>query len=324
MARICSKCTTKIDVEEYAKCGECSKYYHFDCSITENSYNKITRSKKIWKCIICSGGAETRFRTGSSSTTATNKDIIPQPELVDIKKMLEIINFKINGLELIKSEIQELNKTVTFLSHQYDAVLLKLDENNKVVKEHTNIIKELQEKNQDKDIIIFNLREKLENIEQYSRNKNIEINGVKELPHEDCKEIVVNIAKELDLNISKNDIDIAHRLHTSKVNISRSIVVQFKTRTIREQIAHKRFMVVSNKDINGTPIGSKIYINEHLTTYYKNLIRQAKIKQRETGFKFVWFRNNKLLARRTEDSPVIWIQNEEDIKTKMIVLSRVS
>lgn len=48
-------------------------------------------------------------------------------------------------------------------------------------------------------------------------------------------------------------------------------------------------------------------MNEHLTQYYRNLMWQLKNKKDENRlktYKFVWFRNNKLLAKQTDASNV--------------------
>lgn len=316
MAKICPKCKLPIETHEYAKCGECGNGFHFDCSVTENSYIKITKSKK-WKCINCSArGPETRLRSAHTSTSIENEN---QNDPSEIKKILETINLKVNELDSIKSELQNLTKSVVFHAEQYDVLLEKVNEINGTLKNQNKIINKLQEENKEKDIVIYNLIDKIEHLEQYSRNKNIEIVGIPEKKGEDCKDIVIDMARELQMDIKKSDIDVAHRIHSAKPNVPRNIVAQFTNRTVRDQIINKKQLTITNNSINGSSIGTKIYINEHLTPYFKNLLRLAKIKKREADFKFVWFRNNKLLARKTENSPVIRLFNEKDINNKMII-----
>lgn len=312
----CMRCNSVIKSEECAKCILCNNSYHFECSISETSYNKINKNKKTWKCLICTGGVETRQRA-SSSTNATNNNITNN-EIIDMKMMLHSINNKMTDLDSIKSNIEELIKNFSFLSEKYDVLLTKIDNNNEIIKDQCKTINEIKKSNIVKDQVIKNLSEKVDNLEQYTRNKNIEIVGLNEIPGENCKQLVVDIAKKLNLNINIDEVDVAHRVKSLKNNKSKNIIAQFKSRTIRDMLVQKRNLIITETNLNGTPIGTKLYINEHLTNFYKNLLRLAKLRQRETDFKFVWFKNSKIFARRTETSPIINIQSEEDVVKKMV------
>ena len=65
-----------------------------------------------------------------------------------------------------------------------------------------------------------------DNLEQYSRKFNLEIYGIPEQGREDTEEIVLNLAKRLNVNLEPEDIDIAHRMKKGNTR-PRPIIVRF-------------------------------------------------------------------------------------------------
>ena len=63
---------------------------------------------------------------------------------------------------------------------------------------------------------------------QYRQNDKLEISGIPIKKVEGYKKIVLEITKLMNLNISLNDIDIAHRLRRS------NIIIVFTSRKARE------------------------------------------------------------------------------------------
>lgn len=58
----------------------------------------------------------------------------------------------------------------------------------------------------------------------------------------------------------------------------------------------------------------RIYLNENMTAYYKNLFWKVKTFARERNFKYVWYRNGKIMMRKDNDTAeVIHINGEEDL-----------
>lgn len=301
----CNKCFENMNCEG-ALCSECNNHFHFDCSIAESGYRRM---KSVWKCPGC---VATKTRSTSTSSASGLADV--RKDLQDIKDVLKGINANITRMD---ARLNELERSVQHFSDEYDKVLGDLNKcksdvvtlNKTVVVLHSDVAR--------KDAEIQVLRETVQALDQYSRVRNLEIHGVREVVNEDCRDVIINIARELQVEIEAKEIDIAHRVQSANKNVPRPIVAQFLTRTKREELLSKRLLVVTNNNIPTLKIGSKVFINEHLSPYNKNLLRLAKIKAREVGFRYVWFRSGKLLAREDDGKPVVRISNEREISDKI-------
>lgn len=151
-------------------------------------------------------------------------------------------------------------------------------------------------------------------IEQYSRNKNVEIKGVEEVGKENLKEIVVSIADKLGVNMSVEEIDVIHRVNNRNNREPRDIIVQFKRREIRDSLLQVKKVKINNIDITKGKLDKLVYINEHLTPYNKMLFWEARKKSNDKGFRFVWIKNGKIFVRKHETEKAHRIQNEDDLK----------
>ncbi|RZF37580.1 hypothetical protein LSTR_LSTR016142, partial [Laodelphax striatellus] len=60
-----------------------------------------------------------------------------------------------------------------------------------------------------------------------------------------------------------------------------------------------------NKNLPDAPV----YINENLSPYYRNLLKETKSFAKENNFMFTWVRNGKIYVRKNENSRAIRIMN---------------
>ena len=128
------------------------------------------------------------------------------------------------------------------------------------------------------------LKMKIYEMEQYSRNANIEIIWVPETPGEVGETIVTTIARKLDVQVQKVDIEVVHRvpsLHHPKPQI-----VRFKERSVRDVVYDKaRKQRLKANDLRSSFAETPIFVNEHLTVERKRLIAEAKVKKADKGYK---------------------------------------
>lgn len=159
------------------------------------------------------------------------------------------------------------------------------------------------------------LAAKINDLEQYSKNFNLEIQGVPETSGENVYQIVTKIANFLGADINTDEIERCHRLGKSKIpNKHSGIIAKFYSRNVKEVILKGK---KGKGDIQAEEIGfigatSKIYVNEHLTKTNKHLFWLARAAK-QIGYKFVWTRRGKIFIRKDEHSPVIHIAKPADI-----------
>jgi len=169
-----------------------------------------------------------------------------------------------NTLSMIMNEIQEVRRSQEFLNSAYEelknelqtvkSVNRDLQYQNTTLKE---IVSTLKKQNEETDV-------KLNNLEQYSRRRCLEFQGITHQPSECTDVIVVNLVKKLGVNITSGDISISHRLvPPTKKYPNPIIIAKFNSQKLRDSIYSKRMKL---KNVDRTMSGgSKLYIKESLT-----------------------------------------------------------
>lgn len=59
----------------------------------------------------------------------------------------------------------------------------------------------MQHQSNNKDCEIHKLKDTVNNLEQYTRTKTLEVNDIMEMQGENCREIIVKITQELNVDI---------------------------------------------------------------------------------------------------------------------------
>lgn len=151
--------------------------------------------------------------------------------------------------------------------------------------------------------------------EQYSRNCNVEIKGVKENEDEDLVQTVCQLGTSLEQNVKPDDIEIVHRVKTRDDQAPANIVVRFKSRSKRDALLEKAKKTRLTMTDLGHSSNTPIYVNEHLCPTLKRLLGMAIEKKRASNWKFVWVKHGHILARKDEhkDSRVIRVKCARDI-----------
>ncbi|XP_024880971.1 uncharacterized protein LOC112460499 [Temnothorax curvispinosus] len=95
----------------------------------------------------------------------------------------------------------------------------------------------------------------------------------------------------------------------------RLVIVALKSREICDHIIKimrgRRRLLVS--DIFSVNVSGNIYVNELLPTHAYNLLRQTRIKARQTSFKHVWSKDGCIFVRKDHSQPPILISSETDL-----------
>lgn len=239
--------------------------------------------------------------------------------------------------DFIKNEFQAVKNDLHNFQAKQDALLKKIDELTSVIELKEKRIKDAEARIQDlsesvhcSEDLINDLSVRLAQSEQYLRKNCIEINNV--VQSDECSDmtVVMKLSAKLNLELIESDVEVVHRVPPrNKENIP-AIIVKFFDRKKRDKflLAKKSVKTLKNKDIN--PASSdpekKVFINESMSTYYKQLMWKAKQRAKEKSFEYVWFTGGKLLARKTGERdergvpkfPAIRIVTEFDLLNKLV------
>ena len=102
----------------------------------------------------------------------------------------------------------------------------------------------LKEKMVERDSVIDDLIDRVDRGEQHSRMNNLRIMGIQENKGEHTDQLVINLAKSLDVNISIEDIDISHRVPRyppEPQGTARPVIVRFVNNAPHRQMIANRF-----------------------------------------------------------------------------------
>jgi hypothetical protein len=221
-----------------------------------------------------------------------------------------IKDLKLELLDNFKSVSDTLSSFKAEVVKEFSAVNGKIDSLTKDSKKKEKEIEELNNQ-------LANINYQVNAQDQYSRNKNIELDNVHEVKGEDIENILFAIAKKLSIDLSSADIEAAHRLRSNNKDRPPRIIVQFASRKKRNEFIESRRKPITNYDITGRRSDGqdRVFINENLTSFNRELLWRAKVRQKEVGFKYVWWsRAGRVLAKRDDNcKEVISIVSFEDL-----------
>lgn len=324
----CAKCEEDLPSDgDFVTCiAGCKGGYHFTCSrLKKTTYKAMAQTqRKDWKCESCRPGKQkkdesvirsssepaasqdgttdqSKCRRGSRAEENVNQEVsVNQNVLLDMNNKLTKMSAEMAGMRV---EMVDIKRSLDSMSDSYDDILKEVKELREFKERHINIGTQMKM-----------LENKVHEIEQYGRNRNVEIKGVEELGNEKLDEIVVSIANKCGVTIDKVDIDVVHRISNRNGKEPRDIIAQFKNRDVRDAIMKAKKIKINNKDVTTGKLDKAIYVNEHLSAHYKMLFWETKIKCTEKGYRYVWVKNGKILVRKSDNEQVLRVQNVEDLK----------
>ncbi|CAK1551076.1 unnamed protein product [Leptosia nina] len=331
----CKKVTTNA---ENLKCGVCFQVYHHTCTaLTTTNFKKMSRdAKALWKCSACKkiapkrsggksdspcqdsqGGASSAEDSSALSTTPTTS---PAGNSRDdfraaLREELPSILREIIAAEMapLRDEISALKISVQFANTKYDEMKLLLDKRDSEVKELLTATSSLEKQLHDMTIRMVNL-------EQYSRESNIEIHGLPEFKNEDLPRTILKISEVVSANIE--DCDILSCFRVAKLNRAtnkpRSVIVKLRSTRCRDVILtaitkYNKGNPKEKLDSHAIGIGgesARVYVSEHLSPEKKSLHAATRIKCKEVGYKYVWIRNGQILIRKSDQEKAIRISSQ--------------
>ena len=216
-------------------------------------------------------------------------------------------------------KVDEAMKSISFISSQYDEILLKLkkiqEEKEEINAENKRLKTELLNATNELNVH----KEVLNNVEQYSRRDCLEIRGIpiEDRQHsENTNEITVKVGNALGVEMDMQDISTSHRLPAYSDKYPPAIIVKFVRRDLRDQFYRAR-KELRGKNANdmGFHSDNRVYIVESLTPKNKDLFKKCLEAKREMGFKFIWTNSGKILLRKDDRSRCIHIPSIKELNT---------
>ena len=135
---------------------------------------------------------------------------------------------------------------------------------------------------------IDKLEDKVDDLEQLSRQNSVRINGIPESEREDTDQIIIKLAKEkLGRDLQTTDIVTSHRLGKPRPDKPRVIIARFVTHST------KTSLIKNGKRLKNTNIS----VNEDLTQIRSKLAYEARTLQRAEKIQQTWTRDGTIYVK---------------------------
>ena len=174
-------------------------------------------------------------------TTITSEELI---QILD-SKLQEKFELNLSPLNdtiiELKTKVDEAMEHVIFVNAKYDELLdrvERLEEEKELLQDENKVLKSSV---QQLDQSMALLRQNFNDLEQYSRRECVEISGIPPSAwgEENVNNVVVKIAKLMDVEMGEEDISVCHRLPMSRRHDGRpnqqKIIAKFVRREIKEK-----------------------------------------------------------------------------------------
>lgn len=332
-ASSCVVCSSALPKDgRFMRCGECGNGYHLaGCSgIADRTFTTMGSIKREkWKCRACRSLVSCASPgTVTEASQEVQHELISQLEgighkldvLFSLKASVEQLSQlpgKVDALlslrptvESMKETINSVQESVQFFSDKYDSLLALVTSHEKEVKALKAEVGRLQTTVSDQATSLEQLKVNLNDLEQYGRRQNMEIHGLPYSSTENLGDSLRDLAGRLDIaGFQSSDILAIHRLPARRDTVP-AVIVRFVSVRAKEPWMASRGKLRSLPELGSS---SKLYFNDNLTRANKELFWQARSRGRDNGFKFVWVKNGKIMAKKNEGSPVLRINSVHDL-----------
>ena len=151
----------------------------------------------------------------------------------------------------------------------------------------------------------------LDRIDQKQRETRLRIAGVPEEDGEEVLEKITQIAKKkLGIKAFKeDDVELTHRSGKKKQRKTRDIIVQFKSKAIKDQFQEQR-----KKLYDATNTGDRVYLNDDLTEFRQKLLFDARQLAKRERIKAVWSQHGSIMILKDAQERPIAISTYDDLR----------
>lgn len=326
MAKVCNKCQDALASDDLLMCFVCKKNYHYLClGLNYNSFKKMRKdAKQLYKCPECKfqieEGNENIKKKDNEPKEDETKDILQQDFYnklnLDLKKWKEEIQQNLGDLiresqEMFRKEIKSIREDIIENQRQIQANASRIQDNTEQVSCLHQEISSLTTQRGLLDKDLKSLKCELNQLQQHTRKCNIEVNGLQELPNENPEKIAKSLAKLLNQNC--DEIVELHRVPT-RTKLVRPIIIKLANSFSKANwVTQAKKLNISNHQVLGNNSDAKVYVNEHLSHYNKQLLFQAKKLKENQGYSFVWVKNGSIFVRKDATANAIKIISHDDL-----------
>lgn len=300
-------------------CDSCDKNYHSKCvKLTKEKYAEIIDKELEWKCVDCRT-AKTANKKRQSVLSSFNEQGQSSSSDSEGENVVDNINA---SYAAVVGELKNISKTQKTFEKSLITFSSLIDDFNKKVKYFESKMKQVDriaEENVELKRNVITLSNRLNEFEQGARMNDVEIAGIPEKNGENLLVIVQSIGVAVKCPFNEKDVDVVHRVQCFDKSKTKNIIVRFQSRQLKNKlVASSRIYVRENGVLKLNNINydsnSLFYVNEHLMPERKLLFLKAKKFCSENNIKYIWVKDCKILARKTEHTRIKLINSFNDLQ----------
>ncbi|CAH3134571.1 unnamed protein product, partial [Porites lobata] len=218
-----------------------------------------------------------------------------EPSLLEIKNILIDIQIQLStilkeNIEL-RNEFEELKCSATDANKELKNTISSM--NNRLKTMYQDLENQREETER--------LSEELDNLEQYSRKNSVEIHGIPQDAYTNTEQVVIKLAEALNITVEPEDIEISHKINKGKAIIAKFVNHKAKARLYKERTKLKGVRL--HDLFPGYPSSGnrRIYLNENLTPYRRELVEEANKRKHDGTLVSVWTLDGKVYVKTSPD-----------------------
>ena len=158
---------------------------------------------------------------------------------------------------------------------------------------------------------------RINEIEQYSRRKCINIDGVRETEGENTDDKVIELARLAGVTLEKTDIDRSHRIGEKKGGRERPIIVRLESFSKRQELYGARRNLrnddVPSSEVFGAQSLKNVFVSDNLTKSNQETMYHARKMKKEGKIHAAWTDVGRMKIRLTERGQTKIIRSTEHL-----------
>jgi len=247
-----------------------------------------------------------------------------EPSLKVIKDMLSGIQTTLKDVQIenrkLANEVADLKSSFGFQEQQMNSLKVSLSKAMKANDAMKLELQALRKKVNDQKSEIDELYKSQDDLKQYTHKNSLEIHGIPKDLYTSTEDVVIKLGEVLNVSIQSDDIDISHKLYSGK-NKPKNIIVKFishkkKTALYKKQTELKNVRITQlyPHSTTATVLAAEhLYINENLTSFRKDLMKEANQMRKDGLLVCVWSMDGKIYVKTLPDGAPKRIHSKEDL-----------
>ena len=317
----CGTCSAPVEENDKGiECELCLNWFHIKCqNISVKHYNVLKDSTLSlhWFCDRCDLGAKKIY--GYLTSIVATQDSM-KADITALQEDNKSLRRELTDLkESTEAQIQDLmsndNERIDSLEQKMNDVQTKIESIDPTRGSELAVARnEYQEQELEKlRMITQRTAWETDRQQQYSRKENIRVYGIIETEDEDTSDLIVQLANDIGVKITRNDVSVSHRLGRKQAK-PRPIIAKFVRREIKDEIMKKK-KNLARKTKEETDRGElNIYVNDDLTNLR---MKMKNVLVEDPEVKNVSTKNGKILCTVVDTDQQVVIDSVEDLMKKL-------